>query len=269
MVYGDQQLNGSSNFLVGLAIDQTSQNYGGNYTTYLWVLSLRNPGASPSWSNSTQYWSANMGGGYWEGTFTFDFRNGATAKDVAAAYMNVGHDGNGFRPGFPNYGSLDTNHSGVGDGTVTVWVDAPRIPKVPVMSTAAPTASQITPNSALISWQAATDNRGAGIDQYLLRVSKNSNPEQQPFTDYPVGGSTLSKALTGLDPSTTYYMQVYPHNSQGYGLPTSKGSFTTLAAAKISDDGAFGNADIFISRSGQWVPATLVISKAGAWVNTQ
>lgn len=270
MTYAESQLNGSADFRLGLDVYMVSQSQSGNYTTFFWALYLQNPTGNPTWTNSTQYWSAVIGGVYRDGTFTMPYaERGTKQKLLASGYQNVGHDANGFRPGFANTGGLDTNHASVGDGNIEVWVDAPRIPKTPLGPDAAPTFDQITPNSMRVNFGGAYDHRGATPDYWLLRVSKNANPEVQPFTDYQIPTSQYSRVLTGLDPSTTYYAKVYSHNAIGYSNGSATGNATTLAAAKISDDGAFENADIFISKGGAWVPSAVGISKAGAWVNTQ
>lgn len=131
MAYATGDLNGSGPFYVGLDIWVGAQDTPGNQSRFDWVLYIGcTSNGWGTWAGNAQYWSTNIAGVGYSGTFTLDFRpSGSSGRRYAIASGStwVGHNADGTRPGFPNYGSIDTDHSSVGDGTATTWVDAPTI----------------------------------------------------------------------------------------------------------------------------------------------
>lgn len=198
-------------------------------------------------------WSVNIGGIPGSGTFNFDFR-GSNTKLIASGSVWIGHDSNG-------YASINVSGFKGADGAGAVAdnvsvggsMSLPRIPKPPVTN-GAPVASNLTPTSVTLSWPANTNNNGAGIDQYLLRVSQNSPADQSPYTDYPLSASTFSRTVTGLTPGTQYYAVVYAHNGYGYAPKSAQLAFKTLSGA-------------YVRRGGEWRPTELLVRRDGAWVS--
>lgn len=131
MAYATADLNGSGPFYVGLDIWVGAQDTPTNQSRFDWVLYIGcTSNGWGTWAGNAQYWSTNIAGVGYSGTFTLDFRpSGSSGRRYAIASGStwVGHNADGTRPGFPNYGSIDTDHSSVGDGTATTWVDAPTI----------------------------------------------------------------------------------------------------------------------------------------------
>jgi len=129
-----QNLDGSGPFYVALDVVSGAQNIAGNFTDFAWGLYAGC--ADNGWgtfSGNAQFWSVNIAGVVGSGTWTLDFTPAGTSGRRYAIAGNpalaVPHNADGTRPGFPNYGSIDSDHSSVGDGTVVTWADAPTIPR--------------------------------------------------------------------------------------------------------------------------------------------
>lgn len=102
-------------------------------------------------------------------------------------------------------------------GNINSWsygsIPLPQLANVPNQP-AAPTASEVTPTSMRLSWS-IPGNGGAGIDQMLLRYSKNADLST-PYTDVPLGGNVTTTVVGSLTPATNYYWAVFAHNAVGY-----------------------------------------------------
>ena len=269
MAYNEGQMSGSSDYRCGINVYLVSQNAGGNTSTFYWEVRLVIGGTS--WfADNTGTWSASLAGGYYtqSGNWNLPSANRYDAvKYLAAAYYTAGHDADGFRPGMANSAYASAPHSAIGaGGSGDAWVDAPRIPKTPVQGGSAPVASMLTANSMRITWPGASDDRGAAIDAYLLRVSKNSNPEVA-YTDYGASAGQRHIDLAGLEPNTTYYWYVYPRNSVGYGNPSPKGQATTLAGVYVSDGTKWVATSINCSDGSAWSTPLPKISDGDSWEN--
>ena len=256
MAYSEGQLDGAADYRCGINIYLVSQDYSGNTSTFYWEVILQNPTGSPSWASNPGIfsWSASVGGQGRSGTFNIPQSGASNSRVVGSGYVAVGHDSEGYQSGFANNAYINASaHSNIGKGgSGDAWVDAPRIPKPPISSPATPYADAITSGSMRINWNVIVDDRGAALDHYLLRVSRNSNPNIQPFNDYVLSPNETQVSLLELGPNETYYFQVYPHNSQGYGGATPVGSGTTLAGVYVSD-------------GANWVPTSFRASDGSAW----
>lgn len=138
-------LNGSGPFYVRLDVSAGAQNIPGNYTTFHWALYIGcyNNGWG-TWTGNSQAWAVNIAGVTASGVFALDFRpsdSSARAILLANSSINVPHNSDGTRPGFPNYGSINTDHGSVGDGTAVTWIDAPTIPRASYARWQSPTPS--------------------------------------------------------------------------------------------------------------------------------
>lgn len=133
MATSQVELNGSGPFQVRLDISAGEQNIVGNYTRFYWALYIQC--SSNGWgtfSGDAQAWAVNIAGVTASGTFILDFRPaGSSARAIllANSFVDVPHNADGTRPAFPNYGSIDTNHNSVGDGTTITYVGAATIPR--------------------------------------------------------------------------------------------------------------------------------------------
>lgn len=268
MPYNEAQLNGSADFRVGLSVEPVSQDGPGNYTTFLVQVSLQNPNASPSWTNNTQHWSANINGQAYSGSFTIP-QSGASTKTrvLDARYINIGHDADGFRPGFQAFASIDTNHSSIGDGTVSLWADAPRIAKRP-SAPGMPTFSQVDNESVIVSWPGSADNRGMAIDSYLLRYWEGAEATG-PYTDHSTQLNT-SRVVDGLKPGGMYTVRIYAHNaawydSSGWSDPSPAATVQLPAGVYVSDGSAWVATGARVSDGSTWANVTPNISDGAAW----
>lgn len=265
MAYSEGQLNGSGDYRVGLNIWVASQDMAGNYSTFYWEVTLVNANNSPSWINSPSYWSATIAGENFGGSFALPSSGPFGTRVLGSGYKTVGHDAGGFRPGFANAAAIDTPHSNIGDGNVTVFVDAPRIPKPPSPPGTPTLYSLFDGNNARILIGGSSDNGGATIDMYLIRISKNSNVEAGPYLDKGVSPNQLWADFLNLDPGSTYYMYGYAHNSQGW-VRSGLGSFQTQAGIYVSDGTVWRPQGLYASDGAStWQTMTSTISDGDSW----
>lgn len=232
MVYAEGQLSGSADFRVGINIWRSSTTNDGNYSTFGYEVHLTTPHQYGTWDgDSTQSWSANIGGNIRSGTFKLTYENRYNNNViVGSGYVGIAHNADGTRPGFASTASISTNHSSVGSGTSPqAWIDAPRIPKRP-SAPGSPAVSSYTHNSVTLSWKASADNGGSNVVQYLVRLNTKTPAESSGYTDKFVTGT--SATFTGLNPGTKYYLIVYAQNNaswdnNGYSAKSSEVSVTT------------------------------------------
>lgn len=270
MAYAEVQLSGSLDFRLAIAVDYAGQDWASNYTNYLIGVGLQNPGNNPTWSGSAQYWSANIGGYTFGGSFIMDFRGGKTGIQLLSTYVSIYHDANGYGTDpWYSVASIDTNHASVGDGSVGVYFSGvPRIPKAPGAPTPYPSAAlaldQITPTSMRYRFQDGPNN-GAGITSRAVQYSTSPDfsTGNSPWIGVDTSGTLVA---TGLISGVDYYWRARIQNAVGVSPNSQVVSARTLSAVKRSIGGAYANCDVLISKGGLWVPAQTSISKSGAWV---
>ncbi len=210
-------------------------------------------------------WSVNIAGNGYSGAFAYDFR-GTSAVLIASGSTWVGHDGNGNATiSVSGFKGVDGSSDIADNVTVSASVNLPRIPKPPVTN-GAPAVSNLAPTSVKLTWPANTNNNGAAIDQYLLRINKKTPVDGPGYVDYPLGASTLSHTVTGLTPGTQYYAAVYAHNGQGYSPKSADTSFKTLSGAYVRRGSTWKPVEVMVYRSGQWKSAEVLVYRNGAWV---
>ncbi|WP_137772204.1 MULTISPECIES: fibronectin type III domain-containing protein [unclassified Microbacterium] len=240
-------------------MDLASQNYGANTSVVSW--SLVASGTWGSFGNYATSWSINIGGNTASGSIgSF---NPNPNQTIASGQTAIGHDGNGYASiGVSGY--WDSRHSNIGAGNPGGTFTLPRIPKAPAQN-GAPVASNLMPTSVKLTWPANTNNNGAGIDQYLLRVHTISPADSAGYKDYLVG-TALTHTVTGLKPGTQYYALVYAHNSQGFSPKSAQTAFKTLSGAYVRRGSTWVPVEVLVYRSGQWQSAEVLIYRSGAWV---
>lgn len=135
-------------------------------------------------------------------TFTFNFVAPGTGNYVM---------------GFNGYASFNQGYLQIDDVSLTNPTCFP--------PTALTTAS-ITYNSAIVSWTAPTPAPSAGYEYYL------STSATAPIATTSISGvnSGTVTTLTGLTPSTTYYMWVRSNCGGEFSIWSTVVSFTTIAA---------------------------------------
>lgn len=268
MAYAEGQLNGARDFRVAINVVYSGvQDWGSNQSRFDWSVSLIDAASWGSWTNNTCSWSAVIGGVGYSGTFTIPSNTaGQYSRVVGAGSTWHGHDAAGFRSGFPSSASISVPHSNIGSGSSgDAWVDAPRIPITPA-APGQPVVANLAPTSMTLSWAGTPDNGGAGIDQYLLRVSKNNPADLSPWTDYPVSGGTFSQVVTGLTPGTQYYAVVYAHNVRGYSAKSAQLAVKTLSGAYVRRGTEWRPTELLVRRDGAWVPGETMVRKGSSWV---
>lgn len=146
-----------------------------------------------------------------------------------SGYVDLVHDSEGYLGPLTirmtvTYGSINEAYTG------TLYIA--RIPKPPSQMSA-PGISELAPTGAKVTWTPPSDNRGASIDQYLLRINTVTPADSGGYVDYPVDAATVSKVLTGLTPGVQYYAAVYAHNSAGYSAKSTDAPFKTLSGMYV------------------------------------
>ncbi|MDT0142797.1 fibronectin type III domain-containing protein [Microbacterium sp. PRC9] len=264
MPAGTGELNGPGNQQVWINVYRESQNYGGNYSTFRVQVVYKGNGYGSFANSVDQGWSASAPGASWGGTFRI-LSPGTGDIWLLDTTFNVGHDGNGYLGAFNVSAWIDTSHGSIGDGGVTVTEgESPRIPKAPVTN-GQPTVSGLLPTQATLTWPANTNNNGAGIDQYLLRVRTSSPADGAGYVDYPVDGSTLSKTITGLTPGQNYYAVVYAHNSQGYAPKSAETTFRTPSGFYVWNGSEWKPTEIFVWNGTAWRTGEVFVWDGTAW----
>ena len=135
---------------------------------------------------------------------------------------------------------VDGNTDTAVDATVAVTIavtDEDEPPPVP----AAPTVSAAAVNGHItleVSWTApATDGIPAIID-YTVEYRSKTDDDSETWSDHPFTGDGTSTSIGGLDPDTTYQVQVAATNDEGTGDFSEPGEGATDAATLTVDYGA-------------------------------
>lgn len=271
MAYSEGQLNGGADYRVGINIWLVSQNQGGNYSTFYWEVTLVRGSDGFAWSGGNQYWSASVGGQGRSGTFVLA-QNQSTVgvRVIGNGYVDVGHDGEGHRPGFANNAYIDTNHSNVGDGgSGDAWVDAPRIPKPP-SAVRNLRVEAITQNSAGVRYDGPADWRGstpAGQPYGARWHEINGTTNPVVWEDYGSQGYTSpggGQYGPVLKPNQVYHVYVWPRSNVGDG-PAAGIALTTLSGIFVSDGSKWVATSFQSSDGGSWASPTGTISDGDSW----
>lgn len=257
MPFNEGQLSGSADYRVRITLDLVSQDGARNLSTFRWGLAIHNPNGQGAWFNDPGSWSVTIAGGGASGSWNRPSGSAGTVfQEFGAGYIEMGHNGEGILAGFYNTGAISSPHSAIGNGSVDMWVDAPRIAKRPAAA-GTPTFSEIANNSVRVSWAASPDNRGAAIDSYLLRYWEGPTATG-PYVDHSTQLNT-SRVVSGLTPGQQYTFAVYAHNGatwDGGGFaPASPSATVSLLAGVYVSDGV------------NWIPQALRESDGTAWVN--
>lgn len=205
-------LNGSGNQEIWLDLHYVSYSAAGNYSTWSYEVRYYGNGWG-SWTNATQNWSVS-GFHAASGTFTIPYSERYKTYTVLhRATFRKSHNSSGYLSPGTLTAHINTNHSSIGDGSVSVGSGTPpRIPKPP-SKPSTPVFRSSTPTS--ISFKiSAPSNGGSPISKYNLQASRNSS-----FTSIArswTSGST-SQVASPLDPGTKYWIRYRAVNSRGAG----------------------------------------------------
>jgi hypothetical protein len=175
----------------------------------------------------------------------------------------------GLTPGTTYYVALRGHSLGAGGsfGAYGAWVSFTTLSNVPNPPTGL-TASSITNTTATLSWTAPSNLYGATLLSYALRVAPVSSfgSGLQAFT--PAG---VSQALTGLQPGTTYYCQVWTNTNNGIGSYSTVYTFTTTGTAPTATSfwmriaGVWKSGKLWMRVSGVWKLTTPWQRVSGTW----
>ena len=122
--------------------------------------------------------------------------------------------------------------------------------------TGPPTFSAISNNAATASWTAPSNLYGSTLIGYTVRAAPS--PSFASSTEWTVGAASLSKVMDGLQPGTTYYVQVFANSNNGVGSYSSLAQFTTTGSAP-------NPAAVWMRVGGAWRSGTLYLKVAGVW----
>jgi hypothetical protein len=219
-------LNGSGPQTAYVNTYRTGQSQGGNYSSYRSYGVYEGQGWG-SWTNSTQYWSANLGGLGISGTFTIPSNNSTGNITLYDHYWNRGHDGNGHGSDFNSTFCIDTNHSTIGDGCATAYEGyPPRIPKPPAQP-ATPTFRSVTATTIDYNFFNSPDNGGSGETTFRHQVATDAGFANivKSYDD----GSSPGQA-SGLTPGTGHWIRYASVNAYGQSPWSGALAQTTLPA---------------------------------------
>ena len=101
-----------------------------------------------------------------------------------------------------------------------------------------PSVTDILPTSFKFSFAASASNGGATIDHYLMRLKKYISGVLVSTVDVTTVVLT-NNLFIDKDPSSTYTLEVYAHNSAGYSPVSTIVSFTTKPASYLKVGGHY------------------------------
>lgn len=119
------------------------------------------------------------------------------------------------------------------------------------------TASDITINSATVSWTAPADIGDSSIQRYYVeyRPSGGSWTSAGTYTN----GTTYTYSVTGLTPSTSYEFRVQAYNGASPTLGFNSAWGTSSAYTTLSDG------DLYINVAGVWKKGQVYANVGGTW----
>jgi hypothetical protein len=129
---------------------------------------------------------------------------------------------------------------------------------------AQPTASNIGPTTATVTWSASgIDNGGSALTGY--EVQRATNASFTGATQTGVGAGTLSINYSGLTPGTDYWVRVRAVNAAGSGDWSPSRTFKTLSGVKVGDGAVWKDALVWVGNGTAWVLALVKSGDGSAW----
>jgi hypothetical protein len=122
----------------------------------------------------------------------------------------------------------------------------------------APLVNSVTDSSAVVTWTPPANN-GSPITSYEVGYATT---DVDPTT---IVVANSPKTLTGLTPSTTYYIRVRASNAIGPSAWSTATVITTLAAAHVRVSGVWEHAIPWVNVSGVWKQAIPWVKVSGVW----
>ncbi len=259
MTEASAALNGSGPQQIYINVYRTGQS--GNQSHYRAIGRYLAYGYG-SWTNNTQYWSANLGGWAISGTWNIPYANRYNDITLFDVTFSRDHDANGYGSGFYSSFSIDTDHSSIGDGSVGVSEETPpRIPKAP-SACGTPSFSQIGPTSMRVDFAAPADDGGTGILEYRIRHADNVG--MTGATTVRTGGNRFT-TIGSLPPGAARYVQASARNGVNWGPWSSVGSAETISGGSIKRSGAWTAGRANDRAAGPWAPSVVMKKTAETW----
>lgn len=260
MTEGWGDLNGSGPQQIYINVYREGGPVGNGYNYRIIVQYLAN--GYGSWTNNTQYWSANAGGAGFSGTWNIPNGNRYDNITLLNTTFYREHDANGYGSGFWSSASIDTDHSSIGDGSVGVSEGTPpRIPKAP-SACGTPSFSQIGPTSMRVDFAAPADDGGTGILEYRVRHADNVG--MTGATTVSTGGNRFT-TIGSLPPGAARYVQASARNGVGWGPWSNVGSASTISGGSVKRSGAWTAGRANDKTGGAWAASVVMKKTAGAW----
>lgn len=123
------------------------------------------------------------------------------------------------------------------------------------------TVSNIKSDSAFIEWDGFEAQGDATIDKYLLKYGDTD------WTRYPKFATKID--LFGLEPNTTYTVEVKAVDSNGLESDIASVTFTTLnneGTIYIKDNDIWRKGQVYIKQNGMWKKAkNIYVKQNGIW----
>jgi hypothetical protein len=148
-------------------------------------------------------------------------------------------------------------NNNIGTGPVSGTANIRTGADVPTSPTITAPIGPIGPTSVTVAWSPPYTNNGSAVTGYTLQCATDSQ-----FANVVKSYSGLagpSYTITGLNPSTTYYLRVSAQNAVGSGPYSPVPQFQTLPSVLLPNSAgtAWADAVVYIVSGGQWVPAQI------------
>jgi hypothetical protein len=269
MVSASNTFAASSDGVLKITVNQTSQNQAANTSQVQVIGTLINTGSGSSFHSDPTI-TADISGtdSFTGGDFSYSLGPGDSLNFISHTFT-VTHASDGTKTvSFTvHYGSTGTS-TFPGDQSVSVSLALTRIPKRP-SAPGKPAFSNEMPTTLTVKWTASTDNNGKAITSYKLRRYTGSSPTGA-YVDSDA--NSLSRNVTGLTPGTNYTFTVYAFNGSadngGYSNPSAANSVQQLAGVWVRVSGVWKIAVPYIRSGGVWKMAIPYVRSGGVWKQT-
>lgn len=262
MTSGFGSLNGSGNQQVWANLVYVSSDIPNNRTR--WRIEVRYYGNGwGSWSGSNWSWSVS---GFVSASGTFNISSGEaydTYTVLYNAYFYKTHNSSGVLAAGNATASINTDHTSVGDGSVTVSSGTPPVLATEPATPGTPTGEAMSVTSAKWTWT-APDDGGSAITKYQVQYTFDEDFTDPDFYEIvDVSASSRSYTLSNLYPGSM--AQTFPEGS-GFIMRARVRAVNSRGTSGWSGTRTVvGPAPIWVSDGSKWVATVARISDGSAW----